>query len=741
MDVIKGQRDVLVGKIQERYGATKEDASMGTVPMAQHNILLKNININPLFGYYTSKVIINYGGALMTNGKKANRLIFETSPYLLQHAYNPVEWYPWGEEAFKKAKEEEKPIFLSIGYSTCHWCHVMERESFEREDVAGLMNNAFINIKVDREERQDIDNVYMSVCQILTGNGGWPLTIIMTPEQKPFFAGTYLPRNSQYGRMGMTELIPKVQVLWNEKRDNILESSKQIEGLLHKNEKRRWQHDFNDDNISSKNEMESLFKKAYHDLEYTFDDKMGGFGGAPKFPTPHRLLFLLRYWKKTMNNDVLDMVKKTLDQMRMGGIFDQIGFGFHRYSTDQNWLVPHFEKMLYDQGLMIIAYLEAFQATKDEKYKETVREIITYVMSNLKDKNGGFYSAEDADSEGEEGKFYLWTDNEIRELLGEKADYTKHLFSIKKEGNFRDESSGSINGKNILYLDQEEKLVMIDKTKVNEIRGTLLNERNNRIRPHLDDKVLIDWNGIMIAALAMAGRVLNNEEYINYAIDACDFILENVNENKKIHHRYCKGKWDISGHLDDYAFFIYALIELYESTFDNKYLLEAEKLTKDTVEMFWDKENAGFYFTSNEGEKLIIRKKEIYDGAIPSGNSIMLINLLKLSIMIEDSNFSQIGNDLIKYFFHEIKEHPTGYTQMLCGIYFAYEGNGEVTIKGDLKNVSTRHMIKSINLEYLPNILIKVEENHKGKTTATLCYNQSCGQATNDIEDIIRQVQ
>lgn len=678
----------------------------------------------------------------MTIEKTANRLIDETSPYLLQHAHNPVEWYPWGDEAFRKAKDENKPIFLSIGYSTCHWCHVMEKESFERREVAELMNKTFISIKVDREERPDIDSVYMSVCQILTGSGGWPLTIIMTPDQKPFFAGTYIPRTSQYGRMGMMELVAKIQNLWKEKKQNVLNSADEIQELLKKNEQRKWQNKTLVTNNNEINEeIQWILKRTYQDLEYAFDDNMGGFGGAPKFPTPHRLLFLLRYWRETGNYDAIHMVNKTLNRMRMGGIYDQVGFGFHRYSTDGNWFLPHFEKMLYDQALLTITYLEAYQATKEETHRETAMEIIEYVVRDLQDDKGGFYSAEDADSEGIEGKFYLWSEDELENLLGSKAIYTKQFFGTTPQGNFRDEATGETTGENVLYLDGDDKLLMIDKSKINNIRQTLLNYREQRERPSLDDKILVDWNGLMIGALAIAGRSLNREDYLKHAEKACNFILESLEKNNSLFHKYCKGKWDIDANLDDYSFLIYGLIELYQGTFNERYLKMAAKLTNDTIEFFWDHESAGFFFTSSNSERLIVRKKELYDGALPSGNSIMLLNLLKLSGLLENENYMDKVNEMINFFFEEIKEHPTGYTMMLCGIYLAYGNSGEITIQGDSKSLDTKDMVQNLYLEYLPHIVMKMKEEKNMRPTATLCYNKTCRQPTHNIKEIINQLQ
>ncbi|MFZ7120754.1 MAG: thioredoxin domain-containing protein [Eubacteriaceae bacterium] len=680
----------------------------------------------------------------MTIGIEANRLIQETSPYLLQHAYNPVDWYPWGEKAFHKAKVEDKPIFLSIGYSTCHWCHVMERESFEDNEVATLMNDTFVNIKVDREQRPDIDSVYMSVCQILTGSGGWPLTIIMTPDQKPFYAGTYIPKTSKFKIIGMMELIPRINKLWKENRKSILQSSNEILDLLNNNENKKWEskNTLINNNVYE-DEIEDVFKKTYQDLEYSFDHLKGGFGDAPKFPTPHKLLFLLRYWKKTNNPDALDMVNKTLYNMRMGGIFDQIGFGFHRYSTDSDWLLPHFEKMLYDQALMTIVYVEAYQATKEEIYKETAQEMLEYVMRDLIEDNGCFYSAEDADSEGEEGKFYIWTEEEINSTLKEKLEYAKEYFNIKKEGNYYDESIREKTGKNILHLDREDKLFMIDKNKIKEIRKNLFNVRNNRIRPGLDDKILTDWNGIMIAAFSMAGRVFNNKEYINTAKKACDFFMKSIDQNNGLLHSYCKGKWDNTSSLDDYAFLIWGLIELYEVTFEENYLKQAINLTNEAIKLFWDQHGAGFFLTSIKGEKLILRKKEIYDGAIPSGNSIMLSNLLKLSSLVENEKLLNKANKMVKYFINEIKEYPQGYTQMICGLYYAFGDSGEITITGELKETETIEIMKKLWLEYFPNVVIKLNTMDKvdHKPYATLCLNKTCGIPTRNVNYIISQLQ
>ncbi|MFW9897596.1 MAG: thioredoxin domain-containing protein, partial [Candidatus Thorarchaeota archaeon] len=442
-----------------------------------------------------------------------NHLSNEKSPYLIQHSNNPVDWYPWGEEAFNKAKREDKPIFLSIGYSTCHWCHVMAHESFENYEVADLMNEVFVSIKVDREERPDIDKIYMTVCQMMTGSGGWPLTIIMTPDKKPFFAGTYFPKTTRFGRIGLIDLSNRIKILWNNQRVEIMNSANQIT--------------FNLTNIDQESPGEKLseysLKKAYDMLSKQYDEINGGFGNRPKFPTPHNLIFLLRYWKRTGEKKALDMVKGTLQAMRNGGIYDHIGFGFHRYSTDSSWLVPHFEKMLYDQALIAIAYIEAYQATKNPKYKQTAQEIFTYVIRDMRSLEGGFYSAEDADSEGEEGKFYVWSEQELENILETKElDLIKEIFNINKEGNYLDESTGKRTRKNILHIKRT-----YEKDILKSVKSKIFAEREKRIHPHKDDKILTDWNGLMIVALAKGAVAFRDNKYLKVAKKSIDFIFSN----------------------------------------------------------------------------------------------------------------------------------------------------------------------------------------------------------------------
>ncbi|HSD64270.1 MAG TPA: thioredoxin domain-containing protein, partial [Ignavibacteriaceae bacterium] len=564
--------------------------------------------------------------------KKTNHLITEKSPYLLQHAYNPVDWYPWSEEAFEKAKHEDKPVFLSIGYSTCHWCHVMEKESFEDQEIAGLMNEAFVSIKVDREERPDIDGIYMSVCQMLTGSGGWPMTIIMTPDKKPFFAGTYFPKESRFRRPGMKELIQQLQDIWRKRREEVYQSASEIVEALSKGDEGR------ESGIDK-----DIFQKAYNEFEDRFDNKYGGFGSSPKFPSPHNFYFLLRFYIRENNVNALNMVEKTLHNMRLGGIYDHIGFGFHRYSTDREWLVPHFEKMLYDQALIAEAYIELFQITKNEIYRRTAEEILRYVQRDMTSPEGGFYSAEDADSEGVEGKFYLWTKEEIRNLLNEDSELISEIYNLKDSGNIPGENSGN----NILHLTRSFEEVAQERNvsskdlvgKMSNARKILFAQREKRTHPFKDNKILTDWNGLMISTFAKASQVFNVEEYGEIAIKAADFIVNNlIDKEGRLLHRYKDGEAGIISNIDDYAFFIRGLIDLYESTFNNYWLDKAIELNKDMIEYFCDEQKGGFFFTPYYGEKLIVRQKEIYDGAVPSGNSIAILNLLKLGRITGDTS-------------------------------------------------------------------------------------------------------
>jgi len=687
------------------------------------------------------------------HNKNPNRLINEKSPYLLQHAHNPVDWFPWSEEAFAKAKGENKPVFLSIGYSTCHWCHVMEHESFEDVETAELMNKVFVSIKVDREERPDIDNIYMAVCQMMTGSGGWPLSIIMTPDKKPFFSGTYFPKESRYGRIGFKELINNINEAWLNNRNEIESSAEELTNYLQ--------------NINSSSGIAiklnpDIFNLAYNNFETRFDPVKGGFGSAPKFPSPHNLMFLLRYWKRTGNNKALEIVTKTLTEMRKGGIFDQVGFGFHRYSTDKNWIVPHFEKMLYDQALLVLAYTESYQATQNIDFKKTAEEIIQYVLRDMTSLEGGFYSAEDADSEGEEGKFYLWTENELLKILGqENANLVFKVFNTNPNGNFHDEATGKSSGENILHLSKslEETAINLSMDKNNligkleSIRLKLFNERENRVHPYKDDKILADWNGLMIAALAKAGSVFNNSNYIAAAEKSFSFIEKYLTDKDgKLLHRYRDSDSSITGNIDDYAFLIWGLIELYEATFKASYLIKAVELADITLKHFWDESTSGFFFTPDYGEKLLVRTKEIYDGAIPSGNSVMFYNLIRIARMTSDPVYENYADNLLDYFSDSVQKAPSGSSLFLSAFEFMIGPSYEIIIAGNRENPETKNIISSINQKFIPNkVLIlkdaansesflpfeylKPYERINSKPTIYVCKNFVCNLPTTNLAE------
>ena len=606
----------------------------------------------------------------------ANRLIDQKSPYLLQHAYNPVHWHPWSEDTFALARDKDLPVFVSIGYATCHWCHVMEQESFEDQEVAQALNRSFISVKVDREERPDIDHIYMNACRMISGRGGWPLTVVMTPDKRPFFAATYIPKQGRFGQAGLLDLLAEITRLWQHDRDRIISSAHQVTDKLQQVHQ----------SLPEATLDASTLQTAFQSLEQRYDHEYGGFGQAPKFPAPHNLLFVLRYWQQSKKGEALNMVDTTLKAMRQGGIFDHLGFGFHRYSTDRYWLVPHFEKMLYDQAMLIMALAETYKYTQDSSYSQVIEETAGYVFQDMTDVSGAFYSAEDADSEGEEGKFYVWTEQEIDQLLSpEEARLTKQVFGLTPDGNFKDEATGRRTGANILHfpepLDQAAESLGLDPEKLSSrletVRSKLLTARNQRIRPLLDDKILTDWNGLMIAALALAGHILGTDEYTQAAKRAARFIMENMYQDGRLLHRYRDGQAAIPGMLDDYAFFIQGLIELHTATGEQHYLDTALDLTRTCLDRFWDSQNGGFYLTPDDGEELLTRPKEVTDGAIPSGNSVFLSNLLRLGQLANNTELSEKANELIKAFSGTVAEIPAGCTFFLCGLDMSLQASGQ----------------------------------------------------------------
>ena len=592
---------------------------------------------------------------MTTTHGSPNKLINEKSPYLLQHAYNPVDWYPWGEEAFEKAKRENKPIFLSIGYSTCHWCHVLAHESFEDEETAEFLNKHFVSIKVDREERPDIDSVYMTVCQAFTGQGGWPLSIFMTPEQKPFYAGTYFPKKARYGLPSFKDILAVIAHRWDKEEIMLRSTSDKV------------MEDLDKFFVAKAQEVPlkmDVLKMGYRELEESFDETYGGFGREPKFPTGHRLMFLLRYYALTKEEKALEMVEKTLQQMYRGGIFDHIGGGFSRYSVDKKWLVPHFEKMLYDNALLITVYLEAYEITKKELYKRVAEEAIGYVFKSLRAPQGGFYCAEDADTEGEEGKYYLFTPDELIELLGEeKVSFFNQYYDITEKGNFE--------GRNIPNLLKNEAY---DETseEMNSLKEKIQEYRSNRFKLHKDDKLLTSWNGLMIAALGKAYRVLGDEIYLKEASKAVDFIFNNmVNEKGGLLARYREGESRFNGYLEDYAFLTHGLIELYEASFEIDYLEKALTLTEKMIEGFKDTKGGGYYIYSNKGESLIARPKELYDGAMPSGNSVAAYNLIRLARLTGREELEAEADKQLSYITGAKEGYEMNYTFYLVAAAFA----------------------------------------------------------------------
>lgn len=675
----------------------------------------------------------------------SNRLIREKSPYLLQHAHNPVDWYPWGDEAFKKAQREDKPVFLSIGYSTCHWCHVMERESFEDEEVAKILKDQFVSVKVDREERPDVDAIYMSVCQALTGSGGWPLTIVMTPDQKPFYAGTYFSKYERFGRPGLMTLLPQLSELWKTHRPKLEGSAGQITEMI--------RQEFRQSRQNGALTVATL-ERGFQQLRGGFDGERGGFSRAPKFPTPHHLTFLLRWWFRSRNSEALAMVEKTLEEMRKGGIFDHVGFGFHRYSTDPRWLVPHFEKMLYDQAEIALAALETYQATGKPLYADIAGEIFEYVLRDLTDSQGGFYSAEDADSEGVEGKFYVWTKEEILGVLGrEEGDFYCGVCQISEEGNFTDESEGEGHPSNIPHW--REIPDGATAARLENSRKKLFQVREKRAHPYKDDKILTDWNGLMIAALAKGAQVLRRPAYAEAAVRAAGFILKALRgKNGRLWHRYRSGESGLTASLDDYAFLVWGLIELYGATFDVSYLREATTLTEAMIALFWDDAQGGFFLTAMDHENLIARPKSLYDGALPSGNSVAAMNLLRLGRLTANPTFDRCASKLLEAFSGSAEEAPSAYTQFLQAVDFELGPTREIVIAGNPGTLDTQVMLKAVQQRFLPRteLLLSVPNDEglsnlapftreqgmmNGKATAYVCENHACRTPTTKVDELL----
>lgn len=643
-----------------------------------------------------------------------NHLNNQTSPYLLQHADNPVNWYPWCEEAFERARVEDKPVFLSIGYSTCHWCHVMAHESFEDAEIAEILNQYFIAIKVDKEERPDIDSIYMSVCQAFTGSGGWPTTIFMTSDQKPFFAGTYFPKTSRYGQIGLKELLLTLYEKWKMDRETLLKSADKIIAFLNKKTTV-------DDSINVQ-----LVDFAFELYKNTFDNKFGGFGEAPKFPTPHNLLFLMQYYEKSRNEDALKMVEKTLLQMYRGGMFDHIGGGFSRYSTDRYFLVPHFEKMLYDNALLILAYCKAYQITKKHIYCDVAEKTAAYILREMTSPEGGFYSAQDADSEGVEGKYYLLEPYEIIEILGETAGKEfNQYFDITEEGNFE--------GKNIPNLLKSKNT----RTKFVDYLPEVYEYRKKRYSLHLDDKILTSWNALMITAMCHLYRVSRKRIYLKAAIKAQEFIQKNLCEENTLFISWRKGQHSGKGLLDDYANEVFALLALYEATLEGIYLEKARQFCNKIISDFYDTEQGGFFLYGKGNEQLILHPKETYDGAVFSGNSAMAYNLVRLYFITGEKKFGELAECQLRFMSAEAEHYPTGYAMFLAALSDYLEPQEKITIvvkdNRDLADLSCRIPLNSV--VYVVENPTKEYPLKNDKTTFYVCQGRTCQSPVNELNN------
>lgn len=610
--------------------------------------------------------------------KKANRLINEKSPYLLQHAYNPVDWYPWNEEAFEKARSEDKLVFLSVGYSTCHWCHVMEKDSFENEAAADLINEHFVPVKVDREERPDLDQKYMAACQALTGQGGWPLTVFLTPDKKPFYAATFIPRTARYGMNGLMDILPRLRDFWKNDRERVLKAGDDLVNALQQiggGPSGKTEADQSSRNIDAREfPGKELLERAVDQFKGSYDHEFGGFGQAPKFAAPHQLVFLLRRYKRNKDDQILEMVLNTLRAMYRGGIFDQLGYGIHRYSVDEKWLVPHFEKMLYDQALVAIAALEAYRASGDQDMADFARKIFSYVLSEMSSPEGAFYAAEDADSEGHEGTFYIWRLEELREILGkERGELVAAYFGVTGKGNFENGTSILYRSKNNGEFAAENNISQSElKLAIEESRLALFEVRSRRERPFRDDKILTSWNGLMIAALAAGSRILEDPSYLEAAEKAAAFIKENmVQPDGRLLRRYRDGEAGISAFLEDYSYLAWGYLELYRAGSNPQYLEEAERLVRLLLDQF--RADSGYLHFSADSEEPADfgYEAEAYDGAMPSGWSAAVFSLLQLGRMLPDEELFGEAENLIKLQQDKLERYPTGFSYLLTALDYA----------------------------------------------------------------------
>lgn len=696
-----------------------------------------------------------------------NRLAREQSPYLLQHAHNPVDWYPWGEDAFTKARQENKPIFLSIGYSTCHWCHVMERESFESEEIAAILNRDFVAVKVDREERPDVDRIYMTFVQATTGGGGWPMSVWLTPDLKPFFGGTYFPPDNRYGRPGFPALLQHIAGLWDSQREKLVDSSVDVIKQL-------------SDMLTAKTKNAQLdtgaIESCYLAFRRSFDPRMGGFGQSPKFPRPVQFHFLHRYFAGNGEEEAMEMSLLTLREMYKGGMYDQLGGGFHRYSVDARWFVPHFEKMLYDQAQLAVSYLEAYQITEDPLYAQVARETFHYVLRDMRDPAGGFYSAEDADSVIDpanpkhkgEGAFYVFSAGEIEAAVRKpESDWFCHRYGVRPNGNVDEDPHAEFTGRNILYQahtveDTAQHFgVPADQvaTALHAAATKLMALRDTRVRPHLDDKVLTAWNGLMISAFAKGAQVLGDATYLEAAEKAANFILGTMLRDGVLLRRYRQGEAAIEGFLDDYAFFVQALLDLYEASFDVQLLDHASRLTRKAMALFEDTANGGFYSTADGDRSLVLRIKDDYDGAEPSSNSVMVRNLLRLSSLTGDGAMRASADRALEFFAGRLTSSAITIPMMATAYLTSLSKPKQIVLAGERGSEDTAAMLREIRKLFMPDCSIVLLDDAsraklnewmpftapmrmvEGRATAYVCEDYACQLPVNQLDELVKLLQ
>jgi uncharacterized protein YyaL (SSP411 family) len=685
----------------------------------------------------------------MTEHKYTNRLSKETSPYLLQHAHNPVEWYAWGEEALERARQDNKPILLSIGYSACHWCHVMEKESFENEEIARLMNENFVNIKVDREERPDLDQIYMNAVQMMTGHGGWPMTVFLTPDGVPFYGGTYFPPEDRYNMPGFPRVLMGVAETYRSRGDEVTETASSMLKELQRIGQAR-----------ESNEILSidLLDAAERNIARSYDPTHGGFGSAPKFPAAMNLEFLLRQFHRAGRPSSVEMVKNTCRKMAEGGMYDQLGGGFHRYSTDARWLVPHFEKMLYDNALLSRLYLHVYQQTKNDFYKRIAEEILDYVVREMTDERGGFYSTQDADSEGHEGKFFIWTAAQIKEFLGEEdAALFSAYYDVTEAGNFE--------GQNILHVTRSVEDVAKSRNVSTERlvealrrgRRLLFDVRESRIKPARDEKVLTAWNGLMLAGFAEAAAILERDDYKEVAEKNAEFILNNLRRDGLLLRTYKDGQAKLNAYLEDYAFYIDGLVMLYQTTGKLRWLEEAQNLAEVMVKEFWDEDEGGFFYTGKSHEELIVRSKDYFDNATPSGNSVAAEVLLHLALLTGNTDYSRKAVTLFRLLRDALARYSSAFGRLLCALDFHLSSPKEIAVIGESGSADNRALLQEVWSRYLPNkIVVQAREGEteaqnlvpllsgrgmiEGRATAYVCENYTCQKPVTSGSELAEQL-